>query len=167
MTDAQPALLPLGRFAGREDFQGLVRAALDCAAREGWSELVLSDADFWDWPLGESVVIDALNAWVRQGRRLTLLARTYDEVVRRHARFVRWRGTWDHKITCRRSPAANPADVPSALWSPAWVLHRLDAERCVGVTGNEPDRRVLLRETLDEWLLRRSAPGFPATVLGL
>ena len=143
MTDAQPAPLPVGRFAGREEFQGLVRSALDCA------------------------VIEALNAWVRQGRRLTLLARTYDEVVRRHPRFVRWRGTWDHKITCRRSPAANAADIPSALWSPTWVLHRLDAERCVGMTGNEPNRRVLLRETLDEWLLRRSAPGFPATVLGL
>ena len=87
--------------------------------------------------------------------------------LRRHPRFVRWRGTWDHKITCRRSPAANAADIPSALWSPTWVLHRLDAERCVGVTGDEPNRRVLLRETLDEWLLRRSAPGFPATVLGL
>ena len=167
MTDAQPAPLPVGRFAGREEFQGLVRSALDCAAREGWPELILSDADLWDWPLGEGAVIEALNAWVRQGRRLTLLARTYDEVVRRHPRFVRWRGTWDHKITCRRSPAANAADIPSALWSPTWVLHRLDAERCVGVTGDEPNRRVLLRETLDEWLLRRSAPGFPATVLGL
>ena len=81
MTDAQPAPLPVGRFAGREEFQGLVRSALDCAAREGWPELILSDADFWDWPLGEGAVIEALNAWVRQGRRLTLLARTYDEVV--------------------------------------------------------------------------------------
>lgn len=74
MTDAQPAPLPLGRFAGREEFQNLVRSALDCAAREGWPELILSDADFWDWPLGEGAVIEALNAWVRQGRRLTLLA---------------------------------------------------------------------------------------------
>jgi hypothetical protein len=39
--------------------------------------------------------------------------------------------------------------------------------RCVGVTGREPDRRVLLREALNEWQERKSSPGFPATVLGL
>ncbi len=169
MPEPKPSggALPAGRFSGREDFRQLVRAALACAAQEGWPELVLSDADFHDWPLGESAVIDSLNAWARAGRRLTLLARSYDEVVRRHARFVRWRGTWDHIITCRRSPSADPADFPSALWSPAWVLQRLDPERCNGVAGQEPERRVLLRESLDEWLLRRSSPGFPASTLGL
>ena len=161
------AALPVGRFSGREDFRELVRAALACAAHEGWAELVLSDPDFYDWPLGESAVIGSLDAWARTGRRLTLLARSYDEVVRRHARFVRWRGTWDHIVTCRRSPSADPVELPSALWSPAWVLHRLDAEHSVGVAGREPERRVLLRESLDEWLLRRSAPGFPASTLGL
>lgn len=170
MPEAEPiggGALHAGRFSGREDFRQLVRAALACAAQEGWPELVLSDADFHDWPLGESSVIESLNAWARSGRRLTLLARSYDEMVRRHARFVRWRGTWDHIITCRRSPSADPADLPSALWSPAWVLHRLDPERCSGMTGQEPERRVLLKESLDEWLLRRSSPGFPASTLGL
>jgi hypothetical protein len=46
-------------------------------------------------------------------------------------------------------------------------MHRLDPERCVGVTGNEPDRRVLLRETLNEWVRSKSSPGFSATTLGL
>ena len=96
-----------------------------------------------------------------------MLAGSYDEIVRRHARFVRWRGTWDHIITCRRSPSADPLEIPSALWSPHWVLQRLDPDRCVGVTGTEPDRRVLLRETLSEWLRSKSTPGFPASTLGL
>lgn len=159
--------LPSGRFSGREAFTQLVRDGLAAAAREGWSEIVLSDANFHDWPLGELAVIESLQQWARGGRRFTMLACTYDEVMRRHARFVRWRGTWDHIITCRRSPEADPLDLPSALWSPAWVLHRIDPLRCVGVSGTEPERRVLLRESLNEWLRGKSSPGFPSTTLGL
>jgi hypothetical protein len=60
-----------GRFEGREAFrQNVVRDALACAAREGWRELILSDADFHDWPLGERAVIDSLGAWARSGRSL-------------------------------------------------------------------------------------------------
>ena len=162
-----PPALPVGRFSGREAFQQLVRDALATAARDGWREIILSDANFHDWPLGERAVIESLQEWARSGRRMTLLARTYDDVIRRHARLVRWRGTWDHILTCRVSPMADPLDIPSALWSSQWVLHRLDTERCVGVTGREPDRRVLLKETLNEWVRSKSAPGFPSTTLGL
>ena len=159
--------LPQGRFSGRADFQQLVRDALAAAAHEGWPELILSDASFADWPLGERAVEESLQAWARKGRRLTLLACGYDEVVRRHARFVRWRSTWDHLVTSRACPRSMAPDLPSALWSPQWVMHRLDPERCVGVTGSEPDRRVLLRESLNEWVRSKSTPGFPSTTLGL
>lgn len=161
-----PALLQ-GRFSGREVFQQAVRDALATAAREGWSDIILSDANFHDWPLGERAVIESLQAWARTGRRMTLLACSYDDVVRRHARFVRWRGVWDHILTCRRCPGGDLLDIPSAIWSPGWVLQRLDSERCVGVAGSEPERRVLLRETLNEWLRNKSVPGFAATTLGL
>lgn len=161
------APLPEGRFSGREAFQQLVRDALATAAREGWREIILSDANFHDWPLGERAVVESLQEWAHSGRRLTMLASSYSEVIRRHARLVRWRGTWDHILTCRVSPAADPLDIPSVLWSPGWVLQRLDPERCTGVTGREPERRVLLRENLNEWLRSKSAPGFPATTLGL
>lgn len=172
MTDAPVAVQPLpdlpsGRFSGRDAFMQLVRDGLATAARDGWTEIVVSDANFHDWPLGEIVVIESLQQWARSGRRFTMLACTFDEVIRRHARFVRWRGTWDHIITCRRSALADPLDLPSALWSPAWVLHRLDPLRCVGVSGFEPDRGVLLRESLNEWLRSKSSPGFPSTTLGL
>ena len=159
--------LPSGRFSGPDEFCQRLRAALETAATEGWSEIFISDADFHDWPLGEKAVVEALQAWGQTGRRFTMLACDYGDVVRRHARFVRWRGTWDHIITCRRSACANPLDIPSALWSPHWVLSRMDAQRSVGFTGAEPDRRVLLRETLDEWVRSKSVPGFPATTLGL
>lgn len=162
-----PHDLPTGRFSGREAFQQLVRDALSTAAREGWKEIVVSDANFHDWPLGERAVIDALQAWAGSGRRFSMLASNYDDVIRRHARFVRWRGTWDHIITCRRSPSTDPLSIPSALWSPVWVMHRIDPERCVGVTGAESDRKVVLKELLNEWMRSRSAPGFPSTTLGL
>ena len=159
--------LPQGRFSGRADFQQLVRDALAAAAREGWSELILSDASFADWPLGERAVEESLQSWARSGRRLTLLACSYDEVVRRHARFVRWRSTWDHLVTSRACPKSMALDLPSALWSPAWVMQRLDPVRCVGVSGSEPERRVLLHENLAEWLHGKSTPAFAATTLGL
>jgi len=167
MTATPTHLLPQGRFEGREAFQQLVRDALACAAAEGWPEIILSDADFHDWPLGERAVVESLQAWAKTGRRMTLLACRYDDVVRRHARFVQWRRTWDHILNCRRSSAADVLDLPSAIWSPGWVLQRLDPERCIGVTGVEPERRVLLRETLNEWVRNKSSLGFPSTTLGL
>src|SRR6478609_7868996 len=80
--------LPSRRFEGREEFRQLVRDALATAAREGWRELILSDATFSDWPLGERVVVDSLRAWSKTGRHCTLLAKRYDDVVRAHPRFV-------------------------------------------------------------------------------
>ncbi len=158
--------LPSGRFSGRVDFQQLVRRALAQAALDGWREIIFSDATFEDWPLGERAVSESLQAWSGSGRRFVMLAKSYDEVVRRHARFVTWRRTWAHTIECWRCPSADPLELPSAIWSPAWALRRLDLERSTGVCGGEADRRVLLRESLDEWL-RKSSPGFPASTLGL
>jgi hypothetical protein len=158
--------LPAGRFAGRKAFAQLVREALACAAREGWREIILSDPNFEDWPLNERAVVESLEAWSATGRHCTLLARRYDEVVRRHARFVTWRRVWSHIIEARSCASADPLELPSAIWSPGWVLQRLDLERCNGVSGSEPERRVLLHERLQEWL-RKSSPSFPASTLGL
>lgn len=160
------AELPQGRFEGRVAFQQAVRDALATAAREGWRELVLSDPDFGDWPLGERAVAESLNAWASSGRRCILLARHYDEMPRRHARFVQWRQTWSHVVEAWGCRSADPLELPSAIWSPHWVMHRLDPVRCVGVAGVEPDRRLRLRELLDQWL-GQGAPAFPATTLGL
>ncbi|MGV3569088.1 MAG: hypothetical protein ACO1PB_00720 [Ramlibacter sp.] len=158
--------LPSRRFEGRTDFRQLVRDALAAAGREGWREIILSDADFDDWPLGERAVAESLNAWATSGRRMVLLARNYDQVVRSHARFVQWRGTWSHIVTAWACGSADPLELPSGIWSPGWVLDRLDPERSNGYCGSEPDRRLLMRERLDAWIAR-SSPAFPATTLGL
>lgn len=158
--------LPSGRFAGREAFRQLVRDALARAAQEGWREIILSDADFVDWPLGERAVTESLRAWSASGRRFTILARRYDDVARMHARFVSWRRVWSHIIEARACPSADPLEMPSAIWSPGWVMQRLDLERCNGWCGHEPERRLALREGLKQWL-GRSSPSFAATTLGL
>ncbi len=162
-----PRALLDGRFEGRSDFAQLVRDALSLAAQAGWHEIILSDASFSDWPLGERAVIESLDVWARGGRQFTMLAKSYDEVVRRHARFVRWRSTWDHIVHCRVSPGADALDLPSMIWSPHWVMHRLDPLRSIGVAGAEPGRRVAARELLGEWIQTKSSIGFPASTLGL
>jgi len=164
MTDTT---LPLGRFEGRDSFQQLVRDALATAAREGWREIILADADFGDWPLGERAVAQALHDWSASGRRCVLLAKRYDEVMA-PARPLRAVGAAPgrHIIDARGCPGADILEMPSAIWSPGWVLQRLDLERSNGYTGAEPERRLALHELLNEWL-KKSSPAFPATTLGL
>lgn len=158
--------LPSGRFQGRTAFEQLVREAFARAADESWPEIIISDASFEDWPLREKVVVNALNAWSKTGRHFTMLAKRYDSVLRNQPQFVTWRKTWSHIIECRQCPSADPLDFPSALCSRGWVMQRLDLARSTGVSGPEPERRVALRELINE-RLRNSSPGFPATTLGL
>lgn len=158
--------LPSGRFEGRDAFRQLVRDALACAAQDGWRELILCDAGFADWPLGERAVAESLQAWSATGRRCILLARRYDDVLRLHSRFVDWRQTWSHIVEARGCPSADAHDLPSAIWSPAWTMRRLDVEHGHGVAGAEPERRVAVRELIDGWL-QKSSPAFPASTLGL
>ncbi len=152
--------------SGRAEFGDLIRRAFRAAANQGWREIVICDGNFEDWPLGERAVTRALAAWSRTGRKLTMIARNYDSVTRRHPRFVTWRQTWSHIVECRGS-ASGPSDtIPSAMWTPGWVFERLDLERSAGYCGYEAARRVALKEGLNERLLK-SSPAFPATTLGL
>jgi len=155
-----------GAFSGPTEFADVVRQALACAAREGWTNMVWCDATFFDWPLGERAVIESLNAWAGMGRHLVMLAHSFDSVPRLHPRLVAWRQTWGHIIECRVCRGRDASDMPSALWSPSWAMQRLDVVRSTGVAGLEPQRRVMLKEELDE-CRRQSSPGFPASTLGL
>jgi len=165
---AVPALpaLPQGRIEGPTEFAAAMRLAFATAAAQGWREIIISDANFESWPLGERDVAQALNAWAKSGRTLTMLARNYDEVTRRYARFVTWRRTWSHIVVCRANSSIAEDDFPSALWSPVWVCQKLDLARSTAISGMEPARRVAIRERLDE-CLRRSAASFSATTRGL
>ncbi len=162
---AQTVLLD-GSFDGRSAFQQLVRDALATAAREGWRSITLVDASFDDWPLGERAVIESLSAWSQTGRSFTILAKRFNTLLAKHHRFVTWRGQWSHIIDARGVPSADAESFPSAIYSPGWVLRRLDPVRSKGVAGVDAQRRVLLREEINEWL-GKSSPAFAATTLGL
>lgn len=155
-----------GRFDGRAQFRQLVRDGLACAAREGWREIILCDADYEDWPLGERELTESLMAWSRQGRRITLLAQRWDTVLRHHARFVAWRRKWSDVVDARACRSADPLEMPSAIWTSGWTLQRHDLQRWSGVASHEPARRHQLQEELHGWLAR-SSPAFPASTLGL
>lgn len=155
-----------GRFEGRTRFAQCVRDALAQAALQGWRELVLCDPDFADWPLGERAVVQALQAWARPGRSLVMLAAGYDEMVRRHARFVQWRVHWSHLVACHACRTTDAAALPSLVWSAHWSLRRLDLVRSTGWAGADAERRTQSRELIDQWL-QRATPAFPASVLGL
>ncbi len=154
------------RFSGRSEFQQLVRETFERAAQEAWNEIIVSDVNFGDWPLGERAVAQSLNAWSKSGRRFTMLAKSYSEMPIRYARFVTWRRTWSHIIECWACPDAELTDFPSAIWTPSWALVRLDTERSTGVTTKAPAGRLQLHEKLREWQ-RKGTPGFPASTLGL
>lgn len=161
-----PHTLPEGRFTGRIAFAKLIRTALACAARDGWPEIIFSDATFEDWPLNELSVFNSLQAWSKPGRHMVILATRYDEVQRQHARFVNWRKTWGHLLDCRVSGKTAPSDFPSVLWSQSWFMQRVEMRYSAGICGFERERLVQLREMLDE-TIRNSSPGFAASTLGL
>lgn len=163
--DSLPAL-PQGRIGGPTQFAQLIRLAFATAAAQGWREIIISDRSFEDWPLGERAVAQSLHDWANAGRKLTMLAKNYNELTRRHARFVTWRRSWAHIVDCRGHAALSADDFPSALWSPVWVFQRLDLNRSTGIAGYEAARRVALKERLDE-CFRLSSPAFPATTLGI
>lgn len=155
-----------GVFDGPTEFALLVRDALACAAQQGWPEMVWSDASFEDWPLREKSVVESLQTWARTGRRLVMISRNYDAVQRYLPRFVNWRNQWGHIVECRLCKSVDISEFPSALWSPQWMMRRTDVVRCKGLAGYESQRKLQLKEALDE-CRRRSVPGFPTTILGL
>lgn len=159
-------LLTAGPFDGPVTFAERLREALGAAAARGWSALWLCDPQFEDWPLGESQVIDALQAWAGSARRLRLVMRE-DRVLRaRHPRFAAWRQRWDHIVECRLCAPRDALDLPSALWTPDWAVERYDVARSRGSCSDSPLALASLQRRVDD-AFARGRPGFPASVLGL
>ncbi len=158
--------LPSGAWEGRETFRDLVRQALAQAAEEGWKTIVLADADFADWPLGERDVVASLEAWARGGRQLHWLARDFGPLRAHAPRTVAWRVTWDHLVQARACAGVAGQGMPSAIWSPGWSLERIDTQRARGVTSDDPKRCLALKERLDGFW-QRGTVAFSASVLGL
>ena len=159
-------------FAGRADFQRLLIESLAWANEQGCRELHAWDASFVDWPLSDATALAALTAWASNGRQLHLLALQYNDVVRRHPRFVRWRRDFAHCVTARavepevRLEAA-PESLLLAVGSESTLSLRLfDRHLWRGELSLDPTERLRGLEWFDV-LAQRSSDSFAPTTLGL
>ncbi len=154
-------------ITSRSEWHMALRAALADAANHGARELWLCDNDFADWPLGERAVVETFAQWAAINRRVTLVARHFDDVARRHARWVEWRRTWSHIVTCRTNNELPTGEFPSVLVALSTVTVRLsDTVHHRGRIAHEKGEELRCREIVDA-VLQRSEEGFPATVTGL
>jgi hypothetical protein len=151
----------------RSEFHDALRAALAEAATRGAREIWLCDNDFSDWPLGERAVVDDLTRWAASSRKLTLIARRFDDVARRHPRWVAWRQNWSHIVSCRSNNELEEGGVPTVLLAEGTVTVRLsDTVHHRGRLSHDKVEAVRCREMIDA-VLQRSEEAFPATTTGL
>jgi len=154
-------------IASRAEFLDAIRASFARAAHDGAREILIFDPTFADWPLNDPAVVESLTGWVDSRRSLTVFAHRFDELARRHSRFVEWRRQWAHVVHCRNDPELEAEQVPTVLLVPGSACVRLlDRVRHRGTLSNRPVDLTDCRETLDA-LLQRSVEAFPATTLGL
>lgn len=151
------------RAAWLEAVDWALQAALARRARQLW----LVDPDFAAWPLGEPAFLVRLQAFVRQPQRqLVLLAQHFDEVPRRHPRFVAWRRDWAHAVSAWAVPEGGPP-LPSLLLDDGPVcLQRLALQPLRARASLDAAEVRRWREQLDV-LLQQCEPAFPVRTLGL
>lgn len=151
----------------QREFEEALREAFSMVAEQGCREVLISDTDFANWPLGERAVVDQLAQWAMSHRKMTVLALHYDEVTRLHARWVQWRRQWAHVVDCRVVDDLDAKEVPTLLLAPGVVVVRLVAGDSVrGSISTDPGDIERAREQVDA-MAQRSQEGFPVNTLGL
>ncbi len=150
----------------RSEFVDAVRRQLHRALSEGEREITCVDLDFAEWPFNEPPLLDALTQWAQPHRKLVLLAQHYDEVRRRHPRFVQWRATWGHVVEAWSPSESDAADLPGLLLAGRHTLQLLDRLHWRAIETDDAADALRCREQLDV-ILQRSTPAFAATTLGL
>jgi len=151
----------------RVEFHDALREAFSDMAQAGCRDAWLCDEDFADWPLNEPAVIELLTGWAMAHRKLTVIARSFDEIVRRHPRFVTWRRQWSHIVECRAFEEAEAGKIPTLLLASGRIVVRLqDPQRYRGVVSREASDLLRNRELIDA-VSQRSVESFSATLLGL
>ena len=175
MNEPTSAIPGFALLDTREAFHAALRDAFAALAVDGCREVTVCDEDFADWPLNEPAVVDRLAAWSLPHRRFTVIARRFDEIERRHPRWVAWRRLRSDLVDCRTPESGVVAPLPTLL-----VLHppphgAQGSARVVRLRSAMPYRGsasgaradvVQAMEQLDA-LSQRSGPAFPATILGL
>lgn len=155
-------------FDGPAEFADTLRELLARAESCGTTRLAWCDPDFSGWPLGEAAWVDRLAHWARGGQReLVMLAATWEEVPRRHPRFVAWRRDFAHVVQCLVPEESHSTGLPT-LWIDAsgQVLRVFDMEQIRGRAGFDRSDRQRAGEDFDA-IAQRAGPGFSAVTLGL
>ena len=162
MTDAIDTLI-----TGRTEFQAALRAAFAAIATAPCRELWLCDENYADWPLGDRATVDLLTQWAASSRRITLIARNFDEVARRHPRWVDWRKTWSHIVSCRTNSELATGEMPTIFLAAGTLSVRLsDNVHHRGRASRAKVEEIACKEHIDA-VLQRSEEAFPATTTGL
>jgi hypothetical protein len=132
----------------------------------GARRIVCVDADFADWPFDDAALHGRLSVWLRGGqRRLVLLASSFDEMRRRHPRFVQWRRDWSHAVEAWSPPEGD--SLPTVLFDDrATSVEIFDREHWRGRASSDARAARLWRERIDA-VLQRSEASFPVNSLGL
>lgn len=152
----------------RAAFAAALHWGVEQAIARDARRIVAVDPDFADWPLGDAAWLGRLTTWLQRPQRsLVLLAARWDEVPRRHPRFVPWRRDWAHAVWPHEPPPDLADALPSLLLDDGPLVVRLfDHAHWRGRAGLDPREARPLRDEIDAFL-QRSTAAFPATVLGL
>jgi hypothetical protein len=154
-------------ITSRSEFHEALQLGFAHAAAVGCRELWLCDESFADWPLGAPCVVESLAQWATSQRRLTLLARHFNEVERLHPRWVVWRRTWSHIVQCRANTELEAGSVPTFFWAPDVISVRLsNTIHHRGRLSCEMSESTRCRELTDA-VLQHSEEAFPSTTIGL
>lgn len=151
----------------RREFQEAVRRALIEAAEADARQMWFCDADFTHWPLNEVSVVQSVSRWAARRHKLTVIASSFNEVIRSHPRWVAARTAWSSQIECLQVNETESSDVPSMLLLPGHCVVRLfDPVKFRGSVSRDPADLLRARERADV-ISQQSAESFPATTLGL
>jgi hypothetical protein len=155
----------------RAGFAAALQWGFARAMREGGRSrrILCIDRDFADWPLDAPELHTQLTAWLKRGaqRQLVLLAASFDEMPRRHARFVAWRRHFTHAVFPFAAPEDMAAVLPTLLLDDDGTLVRLiDPVHWRGRVSADERSALPWREQIDA-VLQRSEAAFPAQSLGL
>jgi hypothetical protein len=138
------------------------------AQAEGARTIICVDPSFEFWPLGDTDLLTGLGHFLRlPGRRLVLLAASFDDMRRLQPHFTEWRRDWTHAMQCVQAPQELATELPSVLLDDRRVSVRLvDPVHWRGRAQQDGRARWLLQEQIDV-VLQRSEPAFAVTTLGL
>jgi hypothetical protein len=150
------------------DFTAAIGWGLRAAHARAARRVLLVDRDFADWPLGEPDLLQTLQAWVRlPQRKLVLLAADFDELPRRHPRFITWRRDWSHAVETFAAPPEMAAQLPCVLVDDGPVcVQRFAGQHVRGRAGVNAQEARRWRDEIDA-ALQQSSPGLPVQTLGL